>query len=152
MKNKTHGVIVVPYNMQPMVRDGLVAFAPTFWLMRYLQGPPEVNGKWAFPGGGLETGETAFEAAIREFREETGLDVDRELFRPFGDRSLHERENGEHYVMDYFTVDLRWQLPRCTEPHKHSPWKLFALHDLPRPIGPSAEIAIGRFLSMRPYE
>lgn len=34
------------------------------------------NGRWALPGGGQELGESVREAAIRETREETGIDVD----------------------------------------------------------------------------
>jgi 8-oxo-dGTP diphosphatase len=34
--------------------------------------PPSV-GKWGFPGGVQELGETIFEAVIRELKEETGL-------------------------------------------------------------------------------
>lgn len=33
------------------------------------------SGKWGFPGGAIELGETPEEAAIRELKEETGLDV-----------------------------------------------------------------------------
>lgn len=33
------------------------------------------NGLWCLPGGGLDAGESAAEACIREVREETGLDV-----------------------------------------------------------------------------
>lgn len=34
------------------------------------------SGKWGFPGGAIELGETPQMAAIREAKEETGLDVE----------------------------------------------------------------------------
>ena len=33
------------------------------------------NGMWGLPGGGIEPGESVYETALREVKEETGLDV-----------------------------------------------------------------------------
>ena len=33
------------------------------------------NGKWVIPGGGIDWGETIEEAAVREIKEETNLDI-----------------------------------------------------------------------------
>ena len=41
----------------------------------YADDPDGVKGKWEFPGGGIEEGQTALESALREFKEETGLDL-----------------------------------------------------------------------------
>jgi len=39
------------------------------------RGRPPNAGLWSFPGGGVKTGERLEEAARREVREETGLDI-----------------------------------------------------------------------------
>lgn len=40
------------------------------------RGRPPAEGLWSLPGGRIEAGETAAEAAVREVREETGLHVE----------------------------------------------------------------------------
>ena len=55
------------------------------------------SGRWGFPGGAIEPGETVQEAAVREIREETGLNVrvekligiytDPDMTYPNGDRA-----------------------------------------------------------------
>ncbi len=40
-----------------------------------IKGP---TGKWSFPKGRIEPGETSYEAALREALEETGLDLSKE--------------------------------------------------------------------------
>jgi len=52
-------------------------------------------GEWGFPGGAVELGETPEQAAIREVKEETGLDVEvRRLIGIYTDRNM-EYPNGD---------------------------------------------------------
>lgn len=44
-------------------------------LLLVRRGRPPSAGLWSVPGGRLEAGETPQQAAVREVREETGLDV-----------------------------------------------------------------------------
>lgn len=46
-------------------------------------GFPEIHGKWQFPGGTIEFGEHPEETAIRETKEEIGIDIKLLSNRPF---------------------------------------------------------------------
>ena len=56
-------------------------------------GPHWMPGKWALPGGHIEEGETPLEAAVRETKEETNLEIDQV-------KELGKREQ----VMIYYTA------------------------------------------------
>jgi ADP-ribose pyrophosphatase YjhB (NUDIX family) len=62
---------------------------------------PPLQAEWSIPGGVLEVGEMVREAAIREAREETGLNVEPGELLGVYDRVLRnpERRVQYHYVL-----------------------------------------------------
>ena len=69
--------------------------------------PRHVPPLWWLPGGGIDFGEAPEDTLIREFREETGLDVDNpQLIGVTSD--VRRRDNGDkiHTVRIIFCVDL----------------------------------------------
>jgi 8-oxo-dGTP diphosphatase len=62
------------YPPRPIVGIGVVVLRPGA-VLAIRRGRPPAEGSWSLPGGAQKIGETAEQAARRELREETGLEV-----------------------------------------------------------------------------
>ncbi|WP_425393397.1 NUDIX hydrolase [Brevundimonas aveniformis] len=68
-------LIPAPKAMTPVPAVGVVCFRGEEVLLIQRGRPPRA-GQWSLPGGRIEPGERAVDAALRELREETGVEAD----------------------------------------------------------------------------
>lgn len=72
-------------------------------LLLVLRGQEPGRGRWSLPGGRVEPGETTGEAAVREVREETGLQV---VADGLVGRAERTGPAGVTYVIDDFACSV----------------------------------------------
>jgi len=89
-------------------------------------------GKWRFPGGEIEFGETVFEAAKRETAEETGIEIEPVRLLKLYDQILKEEK--QHWLNPLIEAKLVKGEPKITEPEKFSEIKWFSIENLPEPM------------------
>jgi 8-oxo-dGTP diphosphatase len=88
---------------QPVQCAGAVVRDDAGRLLLVRRGHQPSEGLWSLPGGRIEAGESAAEAAAREVREETGLEV------AVG-RRLASVEIGDYLVHDFAAVVVGGEL------------------------------------------
>lgn len=107
------------------------------------------DGEYALPAGHIEEGEYALEAAIREAKEETGVDI-----LPEDLRFVHTmyRKCADHIRADYFFEATEWTGELSNpEPEKCNHIKWFPISQLPVNTVPYIRAAIEHYIAGRIY-
>lgn len=92
----------------PVVAVGVVCFRGEDEVLLIRRGTPPRLGEWSLPGGRIEPGERAVDAALRELREETGVEADLLGLVDVVDGLFPPR----HYVLIDFAAEWRAGEPR----------------------------------------
>ncbi len=105
------------------------------------------SNTWGIPGGAVELGEVIEEAAKRETREETNLEiVDMSLFGVFsGPELYYVYPNGDEVYnvsIVYLSHDWRGEIKLNDE---HSEWGWFAASEIPEDISPPIRTILDQF-------
>ncbi|MBD3318817.1 NUDIX domain-containing protein [Candidatus Woesearchaeota archaeon] len=88
------------------------------------------EGTWTMPGGKLEFGESFEEGAIREVREETGIQVKKVRIMCIN----NDRVEGAHFVTIGMMCESFIGEPHVCEPDEITQWRWFSLDALPTPL------------------
>ncbi len=127
------------YPARPICGVGVVAFDGDRVLI-VQRGREPRRGEWSIPGGAVELGETVREAAVREFNEETGGEVELRDVLDAVD-AIQRDESGriryQYVIIDFWgewrggklqaqsdIMDARWVLPGDLEQYALAGWTL----------------------------
>ena len=113
------------------------------------------DGEFAIPMGGVEQNETLIEAAIREVREEVGLQIDPQnlefthvMYRLNSeDRGINPEDWMAENADFYFICREFEGEPYNAEPHKHDIVSFYPINDFPTPLVKHVKIALDHILN-----
>ncbi|HDQ22814.1 MAG TPA: NUDIX domain-containing protein [Candidatus Uhrbacteria bacterium] len=109
-------------------------------------------GEWSFPGGHLEFGETVFETAKREVKEETGLNVIPMEIISVADEMRYIATDDKHYLNIGVRADYQGGEPKIMEPDKCTKWGWFDLNNLPNRMLEGTQFTLENFKAKRIYK
>lgn len=68
------------------------------------------DGKWSLPGGGVHKDETVLQGAVRELKEEVGLQLTEKDLKPLGEAMIY-RAYGHRYPFYCFIAEVKKDVP-----------------------------------------
>lgn len=99
-----------------------------------------MNGYYGLLGGRVEEGESFTAAAVRELKEEAGIEVAKEALQHVITISRHDTDSD--WITTFFEVHAWNGEPYNAEPHIHSSLEWFDLDNLPEDIIPTLRISL----------
>ncbi len=106
---------------------------------------------YSIPGGHLELGETFEEAAVKEVKEETSLDIISPKVFCVTNNLRTYKEEGLHYISICLLVTQFNGIPKNLEPEKCYGWIWADPKKLPKPHFDASEHAVRCFLEGKFY-
>ena len=99
--------------------------------------------KWSTPGGGVNKNENPIDAAVRELREETGIEVTPNMLNFIGEKRLPEDRMWPRYDALFYVVKLSTtQRTKIHSKYEIIDTKWFKLSQLPDKLGTSVTESI----------
>jgi 8-oxo-dGTP diphosphatase len=90
------------------------------------------EGSWCFPGGHLELNEKIEDCAIREVKEEVGIEI-KNLRMGIFTNDIFKKEK-KHYITLFVIADYSFGTAKVMELEKCERWDWFEWNKLPKPL------------------
>ena len=141
---------ITPSNPRPRIGIGVILLNPAG---QVLIGKREGSHApyWSIPGGYLEPGETFETAAIREVKEETGLDIVNPTVLCVANNLETYKAEGLHVISVCLLAKEFSGTLTLMEPDKCSGWRWSNPADLPEPHFEASHLAIACYLEKKFY-
>lgn len=107
--------------------------------------------KYSIPGGHLDPGETFEEGAIRELKEETGLEMKNPQVIGITNNLETYKETGKHYISVVLVGKIFSGEAQLLEPEKCEAWLWCDPRNLPQPHFDASRIAVELYLKNKFY-
>lgn len=105
------------------------------------------SGTWSCPGGHIDFGESIEQCAIRETKEETGLDIENIQCKAMTNDIFPDEH--KHYITIWVTGDYRVGIENIESPHEATEIGWFEWDILPHPLFlPMQNLLKGKYYSL----